>query len=228
MGIDNREMAEFANNLWENFIKFRHKEANLDTVSFYKAEITAKPGNGKFSIKRPFDTNSFDVMYAAYMADAPVGTQVLVLRFGEGINLANHFVIDNAARTTLAEYVAKMTVIGTTSNEYNSSAVSVPNGSTTTACSLTLSAGTWIVIGGCIFPSNANGSRFISISSSSAGSATTGTSAEGHSSNGTPIQCVFNVNIGQATTYYLRVYQNSGSALTVPAQGAYIRATRIA
>ena len=105
MGIDNREMAEFANNLWENFIKFRHKEANLDTVSFYKAEITAKPGNGKFSIKRPFDTESKDVEYAAYMADAPIGAKVLVLKFGEGNNLANHFIVDNAARTMLASAI---------------------------------------------------------------------------------------------------------------------------
>lgn len=106
MGIENREMAAFANSLWENYIKFRHKEANLDTVSFYKAEITAKPGNGKFSIKRPFDTDSVDVSYPSYMEDAPIGTQVLVLKFGEGNNLANHFIIDNAARTMLASAIA--------------------------------------------------------------------------------------------------------------------------
>lgn len=104
--IDNREMALFANSLWENYIKFRHEEANLDTVSYYKAEITAKPGNGKFSIKRPFDTVSFDVAYPSYMEDAPISTQVLVLRFGEGNNLANHFIIDNAARTMLASAIA--------------------------------------------------------------------------------------------------------------------------
>lgn len=104
--IDNREMALFANSLWDNYIKFRHKEANLDTVSFYKAEITAKPGNGKFSIQRPFDTDSIDVAYPSYMEDAPIGTQVLVLKFGEGNNLANHFIIDNAARTMLASAIA--------------------------------------------------------------------------------------------------------------------------
>lgn len=104
--IDNREMALFANSLWDNYIKFRHKEANLDTVSFYKAEITAKPGNGKFSIQRPFDTGSIDVAYPSYMEDAPIGTQVLVLKFGEGNNLANHFIVDNAARTMLASAIA--------------------------------------------------------------------------------------------------------------------------
>ena len=98
-------MAEFANNLWENYIKFRHKEANFDTVSFYKAEITAKPGNGKFSVKRPFDTAAVDVAYPSYMQDAPIGTQVLVLKFGDGNNLANHFVFDNAARTMLASAI---------------------------------------------------------------------------------------------------------------------------
>lgn len=104
--IDNREMALFANSLWENYIKFRHKEANLDTVSYYKAEITAKPGNGKLSIKRPFDTQAVDVPYPSYMDDAPIGTQVLVLRFGDGNNLQNHFIIDNAERTMLASAIA--------------------------------------------------------------------------------------------------------------------------
>ena len=104
--IDNREMAAFANSLWENYIKQRNKEADMSNVSFYKAEITAKPGNGKFSIQRPFDTDSVDVAYPSYMEDAPVGTQVLVLRFGDGNNLQNHFIVDNAARTMLASAIA--------------------------------------------------------------------------------------------------------------------------
>ena len=104
--IDNREMALFANSLWENYIKYRNREADMSNVSFYKAEITAKPGNGKLSIRRPFDTQSVDVSYPSYMDDAPIGTQVLVLRFGDGNNLKNHFIVDNAERTMLASAIA--------------------------------------------------------------------------------------------------------------------------
>lgn len=103
---ENREMAAFAKALWENFLKFRNKEADADTVKFYKAKVVAKPSEGRLTIKRPFDSLQYDVSCPSYMNDAAIGTQVLVLRFGDGSNLANHFVIDNAARTMLASAIA--------------------------------------------------------------------------------------------------------------------------
>lgn len=104
--IENREMAEFARNLWENYIKFRNKEAAESNVSFYKAKVTANPGNGTLTIQRPFDSQTLSVQCPDYMSSATVGTNVLVLRFGEGNNLANHFVIDNAARTMMASAIS--------------------------------------------------------------------------------------------------------------------------
>lgn len=104
--IDNREMAEFAENLWDNYIKFRHSEANQDTVSFYKATVTVNNEDGVLGIQRPFDTETYYVSCPSYMEEVTVGQQVLVLRFGEGTNLTNHFVIDNAARTMLASAIA--------------------------------------------------------------------------------------------------------------------------
>lgn len=104
--IENREMAEFAQSLWENYIKFKHKEADADTVSYYKAEVVAKPSSGTLSIQRPLDDTVYDVACPSYMDDVAVGSQVLVLRFGNGTNLMNHFVIDNAARTMLASAIA--------------------------------------------------------------------------------------------------------------------------
>ncbi len=104
--IENREMAAFAKALWENYIKFRNKEADVSNVSYYKAKVTAKPGGGVLTIKRPFDTTAYNVSAPSYMDDIEIGGQVLVLRFGNDNNLKNHFIIDNAARTMLASAIA--------------------------------------------------------------------------------------------------------------------------
>ena len=106
MGIENAELAEFADSLWENYMKFRNKEADAEKVSFYKAKVTANPGGGYLTIKKPFDAIAYNVACPSYMANASVGLQVLVLRFGNGTNLMNHFIIDNAARTMLASAIA--------------------------------------------------------------------------------------------------------------------------
>ena len=104
--IENREMAAFAKALWENYIQFRNREADVSNVSYYKAQVTAKPSSGVLTIKRPFDTTPYNVSAPSYMDDIEIGGQVLVLRFGNDNNLKNHFVIDNAARTMLASAIA--------------------------------------------------------------------------------------------------------------------------
>ena len=104
--IENREMAAFAKALWDNYIKFRNNEADASNVSYYKAQVTAKPSNGVLTVKRPFDSTGYNVACPSYMDDISVGGQVLVLRFGNDNNLKNHFVIDNAARTMLASAIA--------------------------------------------------------------------------------------------------------------------------
>lgn len=94
-------MAEFASNLWENYIKFRNKEADADKVRFYKAKVVANPGGGMLTIQRPLDSQTYSVYCASYMANTTVGSTVLVIKYGEGTNLRNHFVIDNAERTVM-------------------------------------------------------------------------------------------------------------------------------
>lgn len=106
MGNANAEMAEFAENLWNNYLQFRNREADSANVSYYKAEVVAKPAENKLTIQRPLDDQTYDVACPSYMNDISVGDQVLVLRFGNGTNLANHFVIDNAARTMLASAIS--------------------------------------------------------------------------------------------------------------------------
>jgi hypothetical protein len=104
--IESREMAEFARNLWENYIKVRNHEADANTVSFYKAQVVRNQKNGVLGIRRPLDATVYNVACPSYMEDISVGDQVLVLRFGNDPNLKNHFVVDNAARTMLASAIA--------------------------------------------------------------------------------------------------------------------------
>ena len=95
MGNVNEQMAEFANNLWENYIKAKHKEANYDTVSYYIATVVSNDGNNTLTIKKPFE-NAFSVPCLNSMNTASAGLKVLVLRFGNGTNNKNHVVVGKA------------------------------------------------------------------------------------------------------------------------------------
>ena len=83
MANENEIMAEFADNLWKNFVKPQVEKEFRNNVSFYKAEVTANPGGNKLTVKRPFDT-AITIPCNAALASVAVGTQVLVLCFGKG------------------------------------------------------------------------------------------------------------------------------------------------
>ena len=85
-------MAEFADNLWENYIKTKYKCESKDVLSFYRAEVVSNDGNNKLTIQRPFD-NSYQVSCTNLMANATVGQQVIVLKFGNGTANSNHLVV---------------------------------------------------------------------------------------------------------------------------------------
>lgn len=89
---ENAQLAEFAENLWKNYIKKKHDEANMDAVSFYRATVISNDGNNRLTIQRPYD-NEVQVSCTDDMAAATVGMQVLVIRFGLGKNNANHIVV---------------------------------------------------------------------------------------------------------------------------------------
>ena len=87
----NKQMAEFARELWENYIKPKFIEQFTDTVTYYMATVVTNDGNNRATIKRPFD-DPYQVAYLDDMAGLVAGDTVLVLRFGNGTNNANHII----------------------------------------------------------------------------------------------------------------------------------------
>lgn len=87
----NKQMAEFAKELWENYIKPKVGIEFSDTVSYYMATVVSNDGYNRVTIKRPFD-DAYQVSCLDDMAGLEAGDTVLVLRFGNGPNNANHIV----------------------------------------------------------------------------------------------------------------------------------------
>ena len=89
---ENAALAEFADNLWKNYIKKKHDESYMDAVSFYRAVVVSNDGNNKLTIQRPYD-NQIQVFCTDGMTNATAGMQVLVIKFGDGKTNANHVVV---------------------------------------------------------------------------------------------------------------------------------------
>lgn len=87
----NKQMAEFARELWENYIKPKFTAEFPDIVSYYMATVVSNDGNNRVTIKRPFDS-PYQVSCLEDMAGLEAGDTVLVLRFGNGTNNANHII----------------------------------------------------------------------------------------------------------------------------------------
>lgn len=87
----NKQMAEFAKEMWENYIKPKFQAEFPDNVTYYMATVVSNDGNNKVTIKRPFD-EAYQVSCLEDMAGLVAGDTVLVLRFGNGTNNANHIV----------------------------------------------------------------------------------------------------------------------------------------
>ena len=87
----NNQMAQFARELWENYIKPKFSTEFSDIVSYYMAVVVTNDGNNRATIKRPFD-DPYQVSYLDDMAGLEAGDTVLVLRFGNGTNNANHII----------------------------------------------------------------------------------------------------------------------------------------
>ena len=94
MGNANEQMAEFADNLWKYYIKPKLTDEQRNNITYYKAVVTDNESDGYLTVKRPFD-NEIKIPVVAPMADAEVGTQVLVLCFGKG-NAQNQIVFATA------------------------------------------------------------------------------------------------------------------------------------
>jgi len=96
MGNENAQLAEFADNLWKNFIKRKTQEASADNVTFYRAKVVSNTNiaDNKLTVQRPYD-NTIEVSCVDSMNGAQAGEEVIVIRFGNGKNNANHLVVAN-------------------------------------------------------------------------------------------------------------------------------------
>lgn len=96
------QMAEFAGNLYENYIKQKVEQDFLNHVTYFKANVVTNHGNRKLTVQQPYD-NPITVFCTDRMANVTAGTQVLVLRFGKG-NAANYIAVAEGDGTSTSEY----------------------------------------------------------------------------------------------------------------------------
>ena len=92
--------------------------------------------------------------------------------------------------------------------------------------SIGLTKGTWLVICKCRFSANSNGTRKMNFSQTS-GAAGWTVSLPAASGEATDIQLVTIADVSEDATYYMNVWQDSGSYLTCAAGRATIKAIRI-
>ena len=226
--IDEREMAIFADNLWNNYIKGKVREDNMSDVSFYRAKVTGAYSSGKLPVQRPFDDQSYSVRCPEYMSDSAIGEQVLVIRFGRGNNLANHYIVDDAGMSKRSGAIGCSS--GTILRNSNTAAVTLTSGTSMDIVTLTLPKGSWILTAECLFGENSNGARYVGIIKSATSSTTvSSTRVAAAPSGATRIQTTSPVLVTDASgeTFALRALQHSGSSLSIIVNGAVIKAIKI-
>lgn len=84
-------LLEICQNLWRGVFREKLKDEMSNCVRYYRAQVTANPGNNTLTVQRAFDS-PVTVRCAPYAADAAVGTQVVVAVFGQGM-ASNHVVV---------------------------------------------------------------------------------------------------------------------------------------
>lgn len=109
MANENAQLAEFAENLWKNYLQPKVKEEGKDVLTFYRAVVVSNDGNNRLTIQKPFD-DSYQVACTDSMADATEGMQVIVIRFGSGANNKNHIVFAKGDGNPLSENLVCETI----------------------------------------------------------------------------------------------------------------------
>ena len=77
---DNAAMVSLAENLWE-YIKPKVSAMLANTIRFQRAKVTANPGNGTLTVKRPF-CDAVTIPCVQSMENAAVNSQVLIYIHG--------------------------------------------------------------------------------------------------------------------------------------------------
>ena len=138
MANENEMMAEFADNLWKNYIKPKIADELKSTLTYYRAVVTDNEGDGYLTVQKPYDS-PIKIPCNKTLEDADIGQSVLVLCFGKG-NAQNQFAFATGA---LEDFYSdtntdtKVTQTHLTSNYYrpiilSSRSSSTPTGSITT------------------------------------------------------------------------------------------------
>lgn len=130
-------------------------------------------------------------------------------------NRSNAFTVDADGDVTCA---GKLTAanVGAKQSDESSSSTSLSNGTTKAVASVSLAAGTWVVVGHAVFASNSSGVRSLGIGSTANSLSYTDLSCvtvRPASGADTRLQSTSVVSPTSTTTYYLNAYQNSGSSM---------------
>lgn len=120
----------------------------------------------------------------------------------------------------------KYSVVGTYKSASNSSDVSIATSTGKAIASISLDAGTWLVIARVRFSSNTSGNRTANLSATS-GDSSAQVQAAPAPSGVTNLQLSAIFRPSATTTYYLNAYQTSGSTLTCASGMGLIYAVRI-
>lgn len=103
MGNTSAEMAEFASNLWQNYIKPKMMRELENYISFYRATVISNT-DGVIKVSRPYDDNGgngFAVNATTQMSGVSANDKVLVFVLGKG-NAANQLIVAYADGSTSA------------------------------------------------------------------------------------------------------------------------------
>lgn len=166
----------------------------------------------------------------AYLSlDAVSGSATAALGASGGISLLGDTTISGSLKV-----LNHSSAIGTIKDNHLSAAKSLQNNTAASLCSVSLEAGTWIVIGWVRFPSNGTGSRAANISTTS-GAADWQVSMAAINGNISQLLVTRIISVGTSSspaTYHLNAVQTSGGALSLSAGNDNginsIRAVRIA
>ena len=96
---DTAYIAEFADNLWNKYMKLKLADELQDDVRFYKAQVVQNPGNGTLVVQKPYE-DAVTISCTNDMKTVAVGKMVTVLVFGTG-NAANHIAVSAAGMKDL-------------------------------------------------------------------------------------------------------------------------------
>ncbi len=88
---EQKMLVEVFSKLWDAQYNENVKDATSDCIRFYRAAVTANPGDGTLTVQRAF-SDPVNIPCVDYMKSATVDSQVVVALFGTG-SRANSVVI---------------------------------------------------------------------------------------------------------------------------------------